>query len=160
LHYYFILSFGIRVHFQGQKLTFWQKKIRPKNRRPPWIIFSVKNCQIIIFHYREKYFFSILTNFFFILIKVAHCCEGSPKTIRTRSLIRNMVFGGFPKKNRNKTFYFHNKKKYGLYFFLLSFGPRVHFQGKKLNFRQNKSPPKNRRPPSSLKFKKFNHPFY
>jgi hypothetical protein len=33
-------------------------------------------------------------------------------------------------------------------FFLLSFGPRVHFRGKKLNFRQKKSPPK-----------KFIHPF-
>jgi hypothetical protein len=30
LHYYFILSFGPRVHFRGQKLTFWQKKIRQK----------------------------------------------------------------------------------------------------------------------------------
>jgi hypothetical protein len=26
----FILSFGPRVHFQGKKLIFWQKKIRPK----------------------------------------------------------------------------------------------------------------------------------
>jgi hypothetical protein len=57
-----------------------------------------------------------------------------------------MVFDGFPKKNRNKTFYFHTKKKYCFYFFLLSFGPRVHFQGKKLNFCQ-----KNRRPKTKTK---------
>jgi hypothetical protein len=34
LHYYFILSVGPRVHFRGQKLTFWQKQNPPKNRRP------------------------------------------------------------------------------------------------------------------------------
>jgi hypothetical protein len=44
-----------------------------------------------------------------------------------------MVFGGFPKKIRNKTFYFHTKK-IPIYCFLLSFGPRVHFRGKKLTF--------------------------
>jgi hypothetical protein len=37
---------------------------------------------------------------------VGHCCEGSPKTIKTRLLIGNMGFGGFPKKIRNKTYYF------------------------------------------------------
>jgi hypothetical protein len=32
------------------------------------------------------------------------------KNKRTRSLIRNMVFGSVPKKIRNKTFYFQSKK--------------------------------------------------
>jgi hypothetical protein len=54
----FLLSFGPRVHFRGQKSTFW-------------------------------------------------------------SLIRNMVFSGFPKKIRNKTFYFHCKKNFTLFFFYL-----------------------------------------
>jgi hypothetical protein len=49
-----------------------------------------------------------------------------------------MVFGSFPKKNRNKTFYFDTKKKYGCILFLLSFGLRVDFQGKKLIFWQKK----------------------
>jgi hypothetical protein len=70
-----------------------------------------------------------------------------------------MVFGSFPKKNRNKTFYFDTKKKYGYILFLLSFGLRVHFQGKKLIFWQKKIPPKIRRPPL-LKSKKNYHPFY
>jgi hypothetical protein len=71
-----------------------------------------------------------------------------------------MVFAGFPKKIRNKTFYFQTKKKILHYYFILSFGPRVHFRGQKLTFWQKKSPPKNRRPPPSLKFKNFNYPFY
>jgi hypothetical protein len=37
-----------------------------------------------------KVFFSLLTNFIFIHIKAGHCCEGPPKTIRTRSLIGKM----------------------------------------------------------------------
>jgi hypothetical protein len=80
---------------------FWQK--------PPWITFSVKNCQKLSNYHISlwrKVFFFILNEFFFIHIKVAYCCEGSPKTIRTRSLIGNIVFGGFPKKIRNKTILF------------------------------------------------------
>jgi hypothetical protein len=65
----------------------------------------------------EKSFFFIYNQFFFINIKAGHCCEGSPKTIKTRSLIGNMGFGGFPKKIRNKTFYFHCKKKFTIFFF-------------------------------------------
>jgi hypothetical protein len=56
-----------------------------------------------------------------------------------------MVFGGFPKKIRNKTFYFHTKKKISLFSFLLSFGPRVRFQGQQLIFWQKKIPPKKRK---------------
>jgi hypothetical protein len=85
----------------------------------------------------RKVFCSLLTNFIFINIKVAHCCEGSPKKIRTRSLIGNMVFGGFPKKIRYKTFYFHAKKIIRFILFLLSFGLRVHFRGQKLTFWSN-----------------------
>jgi hypothetical protein len=55
-----------------------------------------------------------------------------------------MVFGGIPKKIRNKTL-FHATKKISLYSFLLSFGPRVHFRVKKLTFWQKKIPPKIRR---------------
>jgi hypothetical protein len=49
-----------------------------------------------------------------------------------------MVFGGFPKNIRNKTFYFYNIKKINFFLFLLSFGPRVHFRGQKLTFWQKK----------------------
>jgi hypothetical protein len=57
-----------------------------------------------------------------------------------------MVCGGFPKKIRNKTFYFYTKKKYHFILFLLSFGPRVHFRGQKLIFWQKKIPPKKKTP--------------
>jgi hypothetical protein len=67
----FLLSFGPRVHFRSQKSTFWSNH--------PEYKCSAKNCQIVIFHSREKFFFPFLTNFFFIHIKVAQCCEGSPK---------------------------------------------------------------------------------
>jgi hypothetical protein len=46
---------------------------------------------------------------------------------KTQSLIGNMVLDGFPKKIRNKTFYFHTKKIISFILFLLSLGPRVHF---------------------------------
>jgi hypothetical protein len=57
--------------------------------------------------------------------------------MRTRSLIRNMVFGGFPKKIRDKTFYFHSNKKVSHNPFLLSFGHRVHFRSQTLTFWSN-----------------------
>jgi hypothetical protein len=44
---------------------------------------------------------------------------GHQKTMKTRSLIGNMVFGGFPKKIRNKTFYFHCKFFFTLFFLYL-----------------------------------------
>jgi hypothetical protein len=69
-----------------------------------------------------------------------------------------MVFGSFPKIG-TKLFILTLKKKYGYILFLLSFGLRVHFQGKKLIFWQKKNPPKIRRP-LLLKSKKNYHPFY
>jgi hypothetical protein len=113
----------------------WQQKFYQGLLRLP---FSVKNCQIIILHYGEKYFFSFLTNVFFIYIKVASCCEESPKkNKKKRSLIGNMVFGGFPKKIRNKTFYFHRNFFFHFILFLLSFGPRVHFRSQTWTFMLN-----------------------
>jgi hypothetical protein len=64
-----------------------------------------------------------------------------------------MVFAGFPKKIRNKTFYFQTKKKLLHYYFILSFGPRVHFRGQKLTFWQKKSPPKKFKNSKIQKFK-------
>jgi hypothetical protein len=125
----FVLSFGHRVQFQGQKLIFWQKKIAAQNT-----IVSQKLSNYHISLWR-KVFFSLLTNFFFINIKVAQCCEGSPIKLWTRSLIGNMVFDGFPKIIRNKTFYFYSKKNYCFFAFVL----RVHFRGQKLIFWQKKS---------------------
>jgi hypothetical protein len=83
----------------------------------------------------KKVFF---LHFFSITFKAGHCCEGSPKTIRTRLLIGKLGFGGFSKKNMNKTFYFYTKKKILHNYFILSFGPRVYFRGQKLTLCRNK----------------------
>jgi hypothetical protein len=53
-----VLSFGRNVHFRGQKVNFWQKKILPKN----------KNSKI-----QKK----IIT--LFISLKVAHSAQEAPK---------------------------------------------------------------------------------
>jgi hypothetical protein len=57
--------------------------------------------------------------------------------MRTRSRIGNMVFGGFPKKIRNKTFYFHGKFFFHFNLVLLSFGTRVHFRSQTWTFWSN-----------------------
>jgi hypothetical protein len=59
----------------------------------------------------RKVFFSCITNFFPLISKLATVARGHPKTIRTRSLIGKLGFGGFSKKIRNKTFYFYTKNK-------------------------------------------------
>jgi hypothetical protein len=61
-----MLSFGPRVHFRGQKLTFWQKKNPPKNRNS-----------------------KILTTLF-ISLKVAHSAQEAPKKISARWLIKKL----------------------------------------------------------------------
>jgi hypothetical protein len=86
----------------------------------------------------RKVFFFIFNQFFPLISKLATVARGHPKTIRTQSLIRKLVFGGFSKKIRNKTIYFYTKKKLLHYYFKLSFGPRVHFQGQKLTLCRNK----------------------
>jgi hypothetical protein len=93
-----LVLLGHRVHFRGQKVTFWSNH--------PDYNFQSKTVKFSYFTL-EKSFFFIFKQFFFINVKVAQCCEGSlKKNKKKRSLIDNMVFGGFPKKIRNKTFLF------------------------------------------------------
>jgi hypothetical protein len=87
---------------------------------------------------RSNYHISLWRKVFFsFILKLLTVARGHQKTMKTRSLIGNMVFGGFPKKIRNKTFYFHSNKFFFTLFFLLSFSPRVHFRGEKLTFMSN-----------------------
>jgi hypothetical protein len=72
LFYYFLLSFGHRVHFRGQKLIFGKKKFHPKNRRPPP-------------SQKFKNF-----NPLFISLKVAHSAQEVPKKISGRWLIKKL----------------------------------------------------------------------
>jgi hypothetical protein len=97
----FLLCFGPRVHFRGQKLTFWSN--HPKNN------FQSKTVKLS--------YFTLEKSFFSFILKLPTVARSHQQTMKTRSLIRNMVFGGFPKKIRNKTFYFHTKKNNSLYYF-------------------------------------------
>jgi hypothetical protein len=102
--YRFILLYLVLAlkSISGVNGLFGNKKIRPKTEDPflttlnNIFIQKLSNYHISLW---RKVFFFILNKKNSIHIKVAYCCEGSPKTIRTRSLIGNMVFGGFPKKN-------------------------------------------------------------
>jgi hypothetical protein len=93
-----------------------------------------KLVKLSYFPLEKSFFFSCITNFFPLISKLATVARGHPKTIRTQSLIGKLGFGGFSKKIRDKTFYFYTKKKILHYYFILSFGPRVHFRGQKLTF--------------------------
>jgi hypothetical protein len=90
-----------------------------------WSQCTIQSAHLSNYHISlwRKVFFSFLTNFFPIYINVTHCCEVSPKKIWTRSLIGNMVFGGFPKNISNKTFYFYTKKNIALLLFYTYFWP-------------------------------------
>jgi hypothetical protein len=132
LHYYFILCFGPRVHFRGQKLTFYfytKKKycniilyfvlaLESISGVKSWLCaeitkFSIQSAHLSNYHISlwRKVFFFIYNQFVFINIKAGHCCEGSPKTIRIRSLIGKLGFGGFSKKIRNKNLFLSKKNK-------------------------------------------------
>jgi hypothetical protein len=120
--------------------------------------FSIQSAHLSNYHISlwGKVFFSFWINFFLINIKVAHCCEGWPKTIRTWSLIGNMVFGGFPKEIRNKTFFFHMKKKYHFIYFFLVLALESISGVKSWFFGKNIRRPKKEDPPSQIK--KIYHP--
>jgi hypothetical protein len=61
---YFVLCFGPRVHFRGQKLTFRQKNLLPKNRK------------------------SLTT--LFISLKVAHSAQEAPNFFSARWLLKKL----------------------------------------------------------------------
>jgi hypothetical protein len=125
----FLLSFGPRVHFRDQKSTFWSNT--------PEYNFQSKTVKLSYFTLEKSFFFPFLTIFFSFISKLPNVARGHQKNKKTESLIGNMVFGGFPTKKRNKTFYFHCRKKIHLILFLLSFGPRVHFRDQKSTFWSN-----------------------
>jgi hypothetical protein len=145
-HYYFILSLGPRVHFRGQKLIFWQKKsppknkiqknAPPKNKRSPSLKFKKMRRQ------KKKIPFSKIQkkiNTLFISFKVAHSAQEAPKNVSCRWLFRKLKtievgFRGRQCFTMEKSFLFLYQKKKFASSFVLSFGHRVHFRGKKVNF--------------------------
>jgi hypothetical protein len=101
------------------------------------IFFSQKLSNYHISLWR-KVFFPILTNFFFIHIKVAQCCEESPKKNKKNGrFLGTWYLGVFQKKLGTKLFIFTVKKKIHINLFLLSFGPRVHFRSQTWTFWSN-----------------------
>jgi hypothetical protein len=81
--------------------------------------------------------------------------KGHQKQYEPGHLLGTWYLAVFQNKIGTKLFILTLKKKYGYILFLLSFGLRVHFQGKKLIFWQKKIPPKIRRPSSSQIKKKI-----
>jgi hypothetical protein len=77
-------------------------------------------------------------------MKVAYCCEGSSNKIWTQLIIKNTELDGFPKKIRNKTFYFHTKKNFILFFFYLVLALESISGVKSWLFCKKKIRPKNR----------------
>jgi hypothetical protein len=102
----FLLSFGPRVHFRGQKSTFMSNH--------PEYKFQSKTVKLSYFTLKKSFFFIFNKQKISFILKLLTVARGHQKTMRTGSLIRNMVFGGFPKKIRNKTFYFHSNKFFSL----------------------------------------------
>jgi hypothetical protein len=124
--YFFLLSFGPRVYFRGQKLTFCLHY--------PECNFQSKTVKLSYFTLGKSFFF-IFNQFFFIHIKVTHCCEGLPKiNDNPVAYKRTWYLAVFQNKLGTKLFIFTLNFFFTLFFFLLSFGPRVHFQGQKLTF--------------------------
>jgi hypothetical protein len=66
----FLLSFGPKVHFRGQKLTFWSNH--------PEYNFQSKTVKLSYFTL-EKSFFSCITNFFPLILKLATVAKGHQK---------------------------------------------------------------------------------
>jgi hypothetical protein len=132
-----------------------KKNSAQKTEDPPFytalkIQFSVKNCQIIIFHSGEKYFFPIKPKKNSLILKLPTVAKGHQKQYEPGHLLGTWYLAVFQKKIGSKLFILTLKKKYGYILFLLSFGLRVHFQGKKLIFWQKKIPPKIKKLPPFL----------
>jgi hypothetical protein len=72
---------------------------------------------------------SYLTIFFSFILQLPNVVRGQQKQYEPGHLLGTWYLAVFQKKIRNKTFYFHIKKKFHFILFLLSFGPRVHFRG-------------------------------
>jgi hypothetical protein len=112
-------------------------KIQAEMVKSPWIKFSAKNCQIVIFHSGEKFFFPFLTNFFSFISKLPNVARGHQKIREPGRLLGTWYLAVFQKKLGTKLFIFTVKIKFHFIIFLLSFGPRVHFRGQKLTFWSN-----------------------
>jgi hypothetical protein len=121
LLYCFLLSLALESISGVKSWLFDKKKSAQKQKTFLTTLNTIFSQKLSNYHISlwTKVFFSVLTIFFPIYIKVAYCCEGSPKKMWTQSLIGNVVFDGFPKKIRNKTFYFYTKKKYCFIVFFL-----------------------------------------
>jgi hypothetical protein len=94
---------------------------------------------------REKYFFPFKPKQISLILKLPTVEKGHQKQYEPGHLLGTWYLAVFQKKIGTKLFILTLKKNMAIFFFLLSFGLRVHFQGKKLIFWQKKIPPKIRR---------------
>jgi hypothetical protein len=101
------------------------------------LLFSVKNCQIIIFHSREKYFF-VLNQFLFHSYQSCPMLRGvTKKNKKNGCFLGTWYLEDFQKKLGTKLFIFTVNYFFHSNLFLLSFGPRVHFRSQTLTFWSN-----------------------
>jgi hypothetical protein len=139
--FFFYLVLALESISGVKSWFFGKNKFCPKNRGPsipPLIQFSVKNCQIIIFHSGEKYFFPFKPKKISLILKLPTVAKGHQKQYEPGHLLGTWYLAVFQKKIGTKLFILTLKKKYGYILFLLSFGRRVDFQRKKLIFWQKK----------------------
>jgi hypothetical protein len=124
-----LLSFGRRVHFRGQKSTFWSNH--------PEYNFLPKTVKLSYFTL-EKSFFSIFNQIFFHSYQSCPLLRGVTKKMREPShLLGTWYLAVFQKKLGTKLFIFRVKNFFHIIFFSLCFGPKVHFRGQKSTFWSN-----------------------
>jgi hypothetical protein len=96
----------------GGKLSF--QCLRPFGPQTKSFLYRVPTCQIIIFHSGEKFFFSVVTNFFWFILKWPTVARGHRKKCDRSRLLGTWYLTVFPKKLGTKLFIFHTKHFYGL----------------------------------------------
>jgi hypothetical protein len=77
---------------------------------------KLSNCHISLW---RKVFFSIFNHFFSFILKLATVARGQQKKREPSRLLGTWYLAVFPKKIRNKTFYFHCKFFFTFFFFYL-----------------------------------------
>jgi hypothetical protein len=105
----FLLSFGPRVHFRSQTLTFWSNT--------PEFKFQSKLSNYHISLWR-KVFFSFLTNFFSFILKLPNVARSHRRKNKKNSrFLGTWYLEDFQKKLGTKLFIFTVKKNSTLIFF-------------------------------------------
>jgi hypothetical protein len=105
----FLLSFGPRVHFRGQKLTFWSNH--------PEYNFQSITVKLSYFTLENFFFFHFKPIFFSFISKLPNVARGHQKNRKRSHFLGTWYLAVLQKKLGTKLFYFHSKKIISLYSF-------------------------------------------